>query len=194
MHAHAHAPGGEFMYVPSGAGRVWIEGLLVPLRRGTSVYVPPGLLHNAENPHRRDLVVVGVTSPGVVPGSYPDVPPLFQPSGRVESIESFVCPERREMSPSAATLVRLDPDPPGEIAVGIYRLDLAAGASVQQAAAAARAFIITDGSALVLDSRGRSAKLRRFDTLLVPAGEACSITAGAARLRLLEARFPTPLG
>lgn len=71
---HTH-PYEEAIYVIGGEGVLHADGLDVPVRRGSSVFLPPGTPHCLENAGAETLRLLGVFSP---PGS---------PAGRAEARE-----------------------------------------------------------------------------------------------------------
>ena len=66
FHTHTYE---EVIYIVSGEGIVHVDDLAQPLRRGTCVYLPPGLPHCLENTGGAPLVLVGVFCPAGDPGS-----------------------------------------------------------------------------------------------------------------------------
>jgi len=67
----------EVVYVLEGEGRVHIDGETAPLRTGTSVHLPAGLVHCLENVGPGEMRVLGVFRPAGSPAEayYPDGTP-----------------------------------------------------------------------------------------------------------------------
>ncbi|MHB8470540.1 MAG: cupin domain-containing protein [Gaiellaceae bacterium] len=65
---------GEVVYVLQGEGALHIDGETAPLRAGTSVHLPAGLVHCLENVGPGELQVLGVFRPAGSPAEayYPD--------------------------------------------------------------------------------------------------------------------------
>jgi mannose-6-phosphate isomerase-like protein (cupin superfamily) len=192
MNAHAHAPGGEFMFVVEGRGRVWIEGVPLPVERGSSAFIPAGLLHNAENRRARDLVIVGVTAPGVVPGSYAEVPPLFAPTGRIRGLGDFTCASSPDSAPGGAIAVRLDPSTQEGLSVRIRLVMVQALSTVALGADVARAWVAIRGTGTVACDGRAMHRITRHATHLSRPGVAPPVTAGPSGLTLLEIRHAVP--
>jgi len=55
---HYHKRGFELYYVLDGQGTVRLDGVEHPVRRGTLVHIPPGVVHGARG--RMRVLVVGV--------------------------------------------------------------------------------------------------------------------------------------
>jgi mannose-6-phosphate isomerase-like protein (cupin superfamily) len=64
----------EVVYVLEGEGRVHIDGEIAPLRAGTCVHLPAGLVHCLENVGPGEMRVLGVFRPAGSPAEayYPD--------------------------------------------------------------------------------------------------------------------------
>lgn len=43
--AHRHPQSEEIMYVTAGAGQVWVDGVLHPVRQGDVIHIPKGAAH-----------------------------------------------------------------------------------------------------------------------------------------------------
>ena len=65
-HSHTYE---EVIYIVSGAGVVHIDDESQPIRRGSCIYLPPGLPHCIENSGEAPLRLVGVFCPAGDPGS-----------------------------------------------------------------------------------------------------------------------------
>jgi len=67
----------EVVYVLEGEGRLHIDGETAPLRTGTSVHLPSGLVHCLENVGPGEMRVLGVFRPAGSPAEayYPDGTP-----------------------------------------------------------------------------------------------------------------------
>jgi mannose-6-phosphate isomerase-like protein (cupin superfamily) len=55
---HYHAVGTELYYVLEGEGAVRLDGVEHPVRKGSLVHIPPGVLHGAVG--RMRILVVGI--------------------------------------------------------------------------------------------------------------------------------------
>jgi len=55
---HFHKRGTELYYVLSGEGTVTLDGVEHPVRAGTLVHIPPGVVHGAKG--RMRVLVVGI--------------------------------------------------------------------------------------------------------------------------------------
>jgi len=60
---HHHARTTELYYVLEGSGFVELDGERVPVRRGTAIYIPPGVRHRAIG----DLRLINVPVPAFDP-------------------------------------------------------------------------------------------------------------------------------
>ena len=73
---HQHAPGHvhlaqeEILYVLTGEGEFYFDGVPEAVRPGTCIYVPSGVEHSIKNTGDEVLKVIYVFSPPVVQGSY----------------------------------------------------------------------------------------------------------------------------
>ena len=56
--AHYHKRGTELYYVLEGEGDVLLDGELHPVRKGSLVHIPPGVVHGARG--RMRILVVGI--------------------------------------------------------------------------------------------------------------------------------------
>jgi mannose-6-phosphate isomerase-like protein (cupin superfamily) len=185
MNAHAHSPGGEFMYVTAGEGRFWIEGIPLPLSEGAAVCAAPGLLHNAENTGTEELVVVGVMAPGMAPGSYPESPPLFEPTGRISSVEQFSCSRNATDYGSGVVITALDPHSDVQATV-TNLIDLPAGSSVRRDMSIPCFWTVLSGEGSVTFLARGSQPIRSMTTVLGPAGSSGVFASRDYALRLLE--------
>ena len=68
--SHVHLEQEEILYVLTGSGEFYFDGVPEPVRPGTCVYVPPGVEHSINNTSDEVLKVVYIFSPPVVQGSY----------------------------------------------------------------------------------------------------------------------------
>jgi mannose-6-phosphate isomerase-like protein (cupin superfamily) len=185
MNAHAHSPGGEFMYVAAGGGRVWIEGIPLRLRRHNATFVPPGLLHNAENTRSQDLLIVGITAPGVVPGSYAEVPPILKPTGRLDSVGTLACHGvEEEADQGRGTVMRLDP-PPGSFPLDVRHVVVSPHGAARTAAAT-RIWVAVGGRGSATVANDESRLMTAFSTLVASSGTPVTFRGGSRGLRLLE--------
>lgn len=77
---HAHAPGHvhdveeEVIYCLEGEGQIVVDGQPEPIRPGTFMAVPPGLLHSINNTGDKTIKLVYLFSPKCKIGQYPNVP------------------------------------------------------------------------------------------------------------------------
>jgi len=68
--AHVHMEEEEILYVLTGQGKMYFDGVPEELRPGICIYVPPAVEHSIENTGDEVLKVLYVFSPPVVQGSY----------------------------------------------------------------------------------------------------------------------------
>ena len=68
--AHVHLLEEELIYIVSGYGQIFFDGVPEPVRPGTCVSVPPGVEHQINNQSKEVLRIAYVFSPPVVQGSY----------------------------------------------------------------------------------------------------------------------------
>ena len=66
FHSHTYE---EVIYIVSGDGVVHVDDETHPIRRGTCIYLPPGLPHCLENSGEAPLTLVGMFCPAGDPGS-----------------------------------------------------------------------------------------------------------------------------
>lgn len=194
MNAHAHWPGGEFMFVAGGRGRVWIEGISLGLERGSSSYIPPGLLHNAENTQAGDLVILGITAPGVVPGSYAEIPPLFTATGKIDSVEACSCSVSPDEAPAGATAKRLIPSTDEGLSVRVRLLTVAPKQTVGLGGPTDRAWVSIGGAGTLACGENGTHRLGRYSVCLAGPGTRLYLTAGPIGLTLLEVAHAAPPG
>jgi quercetin dioxygenase-like cupin family protein len=69
FHTHTYE---EVIYILDGEGIVHIDDRRVPIRRGTSVFLPPGVPHCLENASADTLKLLGVFSPAGSPADHMD--------------------------------------------------------------------------------------------------------------------------
>ena len=185
MNAHAHAPGGEFMYVTAGQGWFWIEGIPLPLSKGTAVYTAPGLLHNAENTGIDELVVVGVMVPGMAPGSYPESPPLFEPTGRISSVDRLSCSRHPTHHGSGVVITNLRAH--SDVPMTFTNIiDLPARSSIRRGARTACFWTVLSGNGSVEFLTQGPLPIEPMTTVLAPAGNSSVFASGDRPLQLLE--------
>jgi mannose-6-phosphate isomerase-like protein (cupin superfamily) len=185
MNAHAHAPGGEFMYVTAGQGRFWIEGIALPLSVGAAVYAAPGLLHNAENTGTDELVVVGVMAPGMAPGSYAESQPLFEPTGRIAGVDEFACSRHPTDHGSGVVVTTLDvrsPDPMTQTNL----IDLPARTSIRRGMPTACFWTVLGGDGTVSFPAEGPRPLDAMTEVLAPPGCSMVFASEDHPLQLLE--------
>lgn len=68
--AHVHPKEEEILYILTGSGEFYFDGLPESVKSGSCVYVPPGVEHSINNTSDEVLKVAYVFSPPVVQGSY----------------------------------------------------------------------------------------------------------------------------
>jgi quercetin dioxygenase-like cupin family protein len=190
MNAHRHALGGEAMYVPSGRGILWVEGLPVPLVAGTAAFAPEGALHNAENTAPADLIVVGMFCPGVVPGSYTEEPPRFAPTGALSSVAGLSRTVGLTGGLERGGVLRIEPLLDDAVLspnirmrrIRIRRRDRA----TRPASERVRAWVVLRGTGEVFSPYAAAGPLGRFDLVAVKAGTSATFVARGGPLTLLE--------
>ena len=68
--AHQHETSEEVIYILSGRGEIFFDGVPEPIEPGTCVYIPQGVEHSINNLGGEVLKVAYIFSPPVVQGSY----------------------------------------------------------------------------------------------------------------------------
>lgn len=68
--AHIHSKEEEIIYVLTGLGEIYFNGVPEAVRPGTCVYIPPGIEHSINNTGKEIMKVAYVFSPPVVQRSY----------------------------------------------------------------------------------------------------------------------------
>jgi quercetin dioxygenase-like cupin family protein len=68
--AHVHPAEEEIIYVLTGRGEIYFDGVPEPVEPGSCVYVPPGVEHSINNQSDEVMKIAYVFSPPVVQGSY----------------------------------------------------------------------------------------------------------------------------
>ena len=68
--SHVHEQQEEILYILSGKGEFYFDGVPEPVEPGTCVYVPAGVVHSINNTGKDVLKVTYVFAPPVVQGSY----------------------------------------------------------------------------------------------------------------------------
>lgn len=66
VHTHTYE---EVIYIVDGEGVIHVGGQDIPVRKGSSIYLPPLLPHCIENPHEQPIRLLGVFCPAGDPGS-----------------------------------------------------------------------------------------------------------------------------
>jgi mannose-6-phosphate isomerase-like protein (cupin superfamily) len=169
---------------------VWIEGIPLRLTRHAAAFVPPGLLHNAENTRVEDLLIVGITAPGVVPGSYSEVPPILRPTGRLASAQALTCSVVVESSdPTGGQVARMDP-PPSSFRLVVRRVTAGIGA-VTRTSSTTRIWVGVGGRGTVTFGRGDVRPMTGFATVVASPGAAVTFRGGRRAMRLLELSLPS---
>mgnify|MGYP006297592783 CR=1 FL=1 len=67
---HVHKDEEEILYVLSGQGQMYFDGVPEPIRPGSFMFVPKGIVHSLEATTSEELKVLYVFSPPVIQGSY----------------------------------------------------------------------------------------------------------------------------
>ncbi len=68
--AHVHFKEEEIIYILTGSGEIYFDGIPEAVSPGTCVCIPPGIEHSINNRSKETMKVVYVFSPSVVQGSY----------------------------------------------------------------------------------------------------------------------------
>ena len=68
--AHDHAQAEEIIYILSGRGEIYFDGVSEPIEPGSVAYVPIGVEHSINNTSDDVMRLVYVFSPPVAQGSY----------------------------------------------------------------------------------------------------------------------------
>jgi len=68
--AHDHAAAEEIIYVLTGRGEIYFDGVPEPVQPGTVAYVPAGVEHSVNNTSDQVMKIVYIFSPPVAQGSY----------------------------------------------------------------------------------------------------------------------------
>jgi quercetin dioxygenase-like cupin family protein len=68
--AHSHPNGEEVIYLLSGSGRVYIEGVVAPVRAGCAVLFPQGKVHMLQNSGTEPMKVACFFAPPSDLGTY----------------------------------------------------------------------------------------------------------------------------
>lgn len=186
MNSHRHWPAGEAMYAAEGHGRIWIEGLAVELQPGTAAFAPPCLLHNAENSGTYDLVIVGAFCPAAIPGSYVEMPPIFEPTGVLGSIDHLCTSAPLEaLGDTPVSVIPLISDPELSPHVSMQLVRAGAGERYHvDVSSRVRVRVVTNGSGSLRAPHG-SSKLTLWTTIIA-ADTQLDIEAGRSGLSLVE--------
>lgn len=75
---HYHRRSAELYYVLEGEGTVLLDGQAHPVRKGSIVHIPPGVIHGARG--RMRVLVVGVPDIADDDLYFPDEPPASDPA------------------------------------------------------------------------------------------------------------------
>ena len=178
------------MYISGGLGRLWIEGLPLPLSAGTAAVAPAGVLHNAENTGAGPLTVVGAFCPAAVPGSYAEEPPRFIPTGALDAVEHLGRRTARDRAnrrgATAATIEALVDDSALSPNIRLRAIRIREDAKlVRRAPRATLAWVVLRGRA-ELSAGAEVAQVGRHGLVAAAPGEAVTLVARGGELRLLE--------
>jgi quercetin dioxygenase-like cupin family protein len=77
--AHSHPNGEEVIYIITGSGRVMVGGEVSPVRAGTSVLFPQGVVHMLQNSGTEEMKVVCFFSPATDLDNYKMFPEVEFP-------------------------------------------------------------------------------------------------------------------
>jgi len=67
---HAHSKEEEIIYVLTGSGEIYFNGVPEVVKQGTCVCIPPKVEHSINNTSKEIMKIIYVFSPPVVQGSY----------------------------------------------------------------------------------------------------------------------------
>lgn len=182
MHVHP----GEAIYIAGGAGRFWLEGIPYVLEEGVAGFTPPSLWHSFESTTDDELVILGVVCPGVIVGRYEELPPIFEPSGRIASVDHLHHRVDAGGSLSTPLVLPLVDDAALAPLVTTRLLRLPDGSSLRRPArTGVRAWVVVSGAGRLEASESVAGPLRQWDTIVVRAGGAAHIS-GDAGLAVVE--------
>lgn len=68
--AHVHDKQEEIIYILTGSGEIYFDGIPEKISPGTCIYIPPGIEHSINNTDNEVMKLVYVFSPPVKQGSY----------------------------------------------------------------------------------------------------------------------------
>ena len=68
--AHVHPAEEEVIYVLTGSGEMYFDGVPEPVEPGSCVYIPPGTEHSVNNTSSEVMKIAYIFSPPAVQGSY----------------------------------------------------------------------------------------------------------------------------
>ena len=71
---HFHRRSTELYYVLEGSGQVVLDGVIHPVRKGSMVHIPPGVVHSAKG--RMRVLVVGI--PDIADDDYFEISSLSE--------------------------------------------------------------------------------------------------------------------
>lgn len=185
---HVHWPGGEALYVVEGKGRLRVEGLPFPLEPGIGAFTPPCLEHHVENDLDSDMTLVGAFCPSAIPGSYPDQPPRFQPSGVLDSVEHLY--RRVDPHPPKSNSPRIQPaveDRSLSPHTTLRLIHVPKDAWVDgRAVDYLRAWLVLEGTGQVREPRTAGGEVEQWDVVACISGDSFAVRASRSPLTLLE--------
>lgn len=73
MPGHQHDEAEEILYILSGQGQIHIGDQVEPIRPGTAVFIPRGVMHFLDVAGEEPLRLLFVFSPPIMPGSAPEM-------------------------------------------------------------------------------------------------------------------------
>jgi quercetin dioxygenase-like cupin family protein len=71
---HVHEKEEEVIYCLEGHGEIVIEGTHEPIKSGSFIVVPPGLVHSINNTGDKTIKLIYLFSPQCKIGQYPNIP------------------------------------------------------------------------------------------------------------------------
>ncbi len=80
--AHAHPEMEELIYVTSGNGKVYIDGNVREIRKGTAVLFEPGSIHMVRNDGKKDIKLICVFIPPATMDDYRYFEDIEFPEGK----------------------------------------------------------------------------------------------------------------
>lgn len=181
MHRHP----GEAIFIASGEGRFWLEGLSYLLAPGVAGFTPADLWHSFENTAEHELVILGCVCPGVVVGRYEEAEPIFVPSGRIASVAHLTRRVFVEHVLEQPAVMPLVDDAALSPFVSTRLLRIPARGRIERSAPALTAWVVVAGTGRV--GGPLQGDLNRWDHLLSPKGGSVRLEAsGQGPLAVVE--------